>query len=147
MTAIAPPAEIEHGRNHDEAAYANTLLVELSGELRRTKAAIAFARDEGARGLAALFLDPLAHEGRKHVDVAVDRPEMLAHVVAGVDEAAVTRADRIDEHQVGEVEPGVGIGNERGRGRRRDLVERRPPRPRRAELHVGRRSAGTAVEY
>ena len=136
VAAVAAPAEIDHRRDHHQAAHRDALLVELAGELRGAEAAIAFARDEFLRGLPSVLLDPLAHEGREHVDVAVDRPELLAHLVAARDEAAVAGADRIDEHQVGEVEPGLGIGHQRRRRRRHDVVERQAPR-----AHA-RRSAG-----
>src|SRR5436305_15159341 len=99
MVAIAAPAEIEHRRNQDQSARGDALLIELRCKLRRAEAAIAFARDELLRCLAPIFLDPSAHEGRKHIDIAIDRPELLAHLVAGRDEAAVAGADRIDEHE------------------------------------------------
>ena len=70
------------GETMTSAADRDALLVELGGELRRAEAAIAFAGDEFLRGLAAVLLDPFAHEGREHVDVAIDRPELLAHFVA-----------------------------------------------------------------
>jgi hypothetical protein len=52
----------------------------------------------------------------------------------------------IDEHEVGEIEPGFGVGNQHRRRRRRNIVERQPPRTHRADVEVSGRSAGAAVE-
>src|SRR5262245_821718 len=99
MASVAAPAEIKWRRNHHKPADTDALLVELVGELRRPEAAVALPGDEFPRRLAPVLLDPLAREGREHIDVAIDRPELLAHFVAGVDEAAVAGAHRINEHE------------------------------------------------
>ena len=136
--ASAAPAEIERCRHQHKPADPNALVVELARKPRRADAAVALAGNEFLRRLASVLLDPLAHEGRKHVDVAIDRPELLAHLVARVDEAAVACTDGIDEHEVGEIEPGFGIGDDGRRRRRRDAIERQPPRTHRAKMQIGR---------
>ena len=50
-------------------------------------------------------------DGRKAVDVALDGIEPLPHLIAA-DHAAVAGAGRIDEDEIGEIEPGLGIGHE-----------------------------------
>ncbi len=147
VAPVAAPAEVQHRRDHHKAADADALFAELAGKLRRAEASVALTGDECLRHLPSGLLDPFAHKGRKHVDIAIDRPELLAHVVTGIDEAAVAGAHRIDEHQIGEVEPGFGIGNN-GRGRRgSDSVQRQSPRPYRAKLHVRRRCARATIEH
>ena len=72
--------------------------------------------------------------------VAIDGEEPLAHVIARGDEAAIAGADGIDEDEIAEIEPGLGIGQQIRRGRRNRAVaaDRQPPRSGIAELQPGR---------
>ena len=65
----------------------------------------------------------------------------LAHVLAARDEAAIAGADRIDEDEIGKVEPGLGIGLQIGRGgrNRRVAADGDPPRPGRCRIASKRR--------
>ena len=69
-------------------------------------------------------------------------------LVAGDDGAAVAGAGRVDEHHIGEVEPGVGIRRQdRRRGRARCVAAHGDdPRADGAGLQPARRHAGAAVE-
>ena len=95
-----------------------------------------------------MLLEPAADHERDRIGVAIDGVEALARVLAARDEAAVAGADGIDEDEIGEVEPGLGVRLHLGRGRRRQrfAIERQPPRPGRAELKPCRGRAGPAVE-
>src|SRR5215475_6369600 len=125
MRLLAAPGKIQHRRNHDEAGDADALLaLQFGCDEWCAEAAIALADDELQRALASVFLDPLANEHRERGRVAVDRPELLAHRLAGYDEMAVAGADRIDEHEIGEVEPSVGVRHKIRLGGRGDVVER-----------------------
>src|SRR6185437_14646762 len=113
-------AEVEHGRDQDQSLDPDALLgLQIAHELGAANGAIAFAGDEFRRQQAVVFLEPAADHHGKRADVAVDGEEFLADVFAGRHEAAVTGADGIDEDEIGEVEPGLDIGLQLGRGRRR----------------------------
>ena len=117
-------AEVEQGRNQDQPAHADALLgLQIAHDLRTADAAIALAGDEFRRQQTIVFFQPAPDHQRDRADVAVDRVEPLAHILAGRDEAAVAGADGIDEDEIGEVEPGLGIGQQiRRRGRYRALA-------------------------
>ena len=67
---------------------------------------------------------------------------------SGFDRAAPAGADRIDQHQVGEREPGVGIVAQlRGRGVAAVRSEIENARADQAEMQEGGRRAGAAVEH
>ena len=124
-------AKVEQGRNQDQPAYADTLLGLQVNDFRTANAAIALACHEFRRQQPVVFFQPAPDHQRNRTDVAVDRKEPLAHVLAGRDEAAEAGADGIDENEIGEVEPGLGIGQHvRRRGRHRAIAaDRQPPRP------------------
>src|ERR1700733_8380076 len=92
-------------------ATAAMLDLQLANDLRSADAAIAFADNKFGRQQPVGLLQPAADRHGDRVDVAVDRKEPLASVLAGRDEAAIVVPDRIDENEVGEVEPGLGIGH------------------------------------
>src|SRR5215472_14308992 len=147
MLALAEAGEVEDRRDHHQAADADALPLQLARDLRGAEATIAFPGDELDRRLPALLLDPLANEDRKRIGIAVDRPEAATHVVAARRDAAVARAGRIDEDEIGEVEPGLAVRHELRRRRDGDPVQRQPPRSYRAEIKIGRGRARPAIEH
>ena len=92
-------------------------------------------------------LEPAANGGGEDADVAIDGQEGSIGVIAGTGRAAVAGAGRVDEHQVGEREPGVGIVD-RGRVLARDDGDGEGDAPWAdgAEVEEGGSGAGTAVE-
>ena len=109
-------AEIEQGRDHDQPAHADALLgLQIAHDLRSADAAIAFAGDKFRRQQAIVFFQPAPDHQRNRVDVAVDRIEPLARVLASRHETAVAGADGIDEYEIGEIKPGLGVGQQIGR--------------------------------
>ena len=115
---------VEQGRDHDQPAHADALLgLQVAHDLRTADAAIALAGDEFRRQQAIVFFQPATDHQRDRADIAVDGIEPLAHIFAGRDETAVAGADGIDEDEIGEVEPGLGIGQQiRRRGRHRAVA-------------------------
>ena len=95
-----------------------------------------------------MLFQPAPDHQRNRADVTVDRKELLAHVAAGRNETAIAGADRIDVDEVGEVEPGLGVGLNVGRRRRRHRirVDGKAPGPVIAELQPGGRRARSAIE-
>src|SRR5690606_12647239 len=70
VVALGDPAEIEHGRDEDEAAEADALVaLELAGEKRPPEPAIALAGKEFRRLEPALLLEPAGDEGREPIDI------------------------------------------------------------------------------
>jgi hypothetical protein len=86
--------------------------------------------------------DELGHP----LDVVVDAVELV--VVLTLGRAAVAGGHRIDEHDVGEVEPRVGVVDQCVRRRRRPALgfEVHAPRPDRAQVQPDRRRTRPAVE-
>ena len=122
--------------------------LQLPHDLRGTEAAVALAGDEFRRFEAIVRLDPAAHGDGKRLDIAVDAVERAAHVVAAED-AAIAGAGGIDEDEIGEIEPGVGIVDRHRRCRRPVGLprHRQPPRPEPAEVEPARGIARPAVEH
>src|ERR1700686_4210605 len=119
MAPLAEAREVDDRRDHHQSTNADTLALQGVGDFRRTKATIALAGDELDRRLPSGLLDPLADEDGKRLGVAVDRPEPPAGVIAACRDPAVAGAGRIDEDEIGEVEPGLRIR----------LQQRRRPNP------------------
>src|SRR5271166_1972655 len=74
---------------------------------------------------------------------------MAARAVAFGENAAIARSGRIDEDEVGEIEPCVTVVD-RDRGRRwgvRRRTEAEPPRTHGAEIEPGGGGARTAVDH
>jgi hypothetical protein len=114
-------------------------------DLGGAEAAVGFAEQIFGRVAAAVVGEP-GHDGLRHrIGVALYAPERAAAV--GLDGAAVARADRIDQHEIGEGEPGVRIVVQ-PRGRRVAAVDAElgNARPDQAEVQVGGRRARPAVE-
>ena len=142
-------AEIQHRRDQHEPLHPDALMdLQFANDLRSANAAIAFADDKFRREQAVGLFQPAADRHRDRVDVAVDREKPLARVLAGRNEAAIAGPDRIDEDEIGEVEPGLGIGLQIGRSgsNRRISIDRQPPGSGRAELQKGGGSPRPAIE-
>src|SRR5262249_52057384 len=103
---------------HHQAADADALVLQqLVRDLWGTKPAVAFAGDELDRLLPPGLLDPFADEDSERIGVAVDRPELAPALIAGGRDAAVAGAGRVDEQEIGEVEPGRGVRLQHRRAR------------------------------
>ena len=142
------PVEIEDRRDQHEAAQSDSeIALEFLRHQRPTEAAIAFTREEFRRAKAVFLLQPAHDEGRESVDVALDRVKALAHLIAAND-PAIAGAGRIDEHEIGEIEPGLAVRQQRRRCRRADArtSERQPPRADGEQVEIGRGGAGAAID-
>ena len=80
------------------------------------------------------------------LDVAVEIPELESQL--GLRRPAVAGADRVDEDEVGAIEPRLLVVDQRERRRRHPAVVEHADAtgPKRAEVQPDRRGAGTAVE-
>src|SRR5438132_13357709 len=101
VAALAEVREIDHRRDHHQAANAEALRLQLARDLRGAEAAVAFASNELDRRVPARLLDPFADEDRERLGIAVDRPQAPPHVIAARRDAAVTGAGWIDEDESG----------------------------------------------
>ena len=86
------------------------LALQVARDLGGAEAAIAFAEDEFRRTGAAILGDVERDRLSPSIGVAMHAPECAAAV--GLGRPAPAGADRIDQHQIGEGEPGVGIIDE-----------------------------------
>jgi hypothetical protein len=148
VVGLAPPAEVEHGRDQRHAAQADAVLaLEPLGDQRAAEAAVALAGEKGGRGGAAVRRQPAGDEVRQRLRVAVHRKVARAQLVGGLHEPAEAGPHGIDEDEVGEVEPGFGVGDEiRRLGGRNLALERQPPGAEPAELEKGRGRPWAAVD-
>ncbi len=117
-------------------------------DARPAESAVAFADEILARHQAVILHEPVVDDARQILDVGLGRVEVLLRFVFGDARTAETRAHRIDEHEVGEVEPGPGIVDRRRRVGRAVAfrAELHALRSERAEVEVDRRGARAAVE-
>ena len=77
------------------------------GEHGRARAAVRLAEQEVGRGLALVHRDVAGDEVAHQRGVAVHAPE--AAVGERRDRLRVAAADRVDEHQVGDVDQALGV--------------------------------------
>jgi len=148
VARLAEPAEIKHGRQEDDAAQGGAVpFPQLLCEKGPAEAAVALADEEFRHRHAIAGAQPTGDDLAERLDVALDGEEAVGELLARPDPAAVARADRVDEHEVREVEPSFGVRDERRRRRGADdrAVERQPPGAEGAEMQVGRGRAGAAV--
>ena len=154
--------DLERGRDEDRAVQPDAgALLEHPREAADAVAAVALARDEHRRAPAAVLGEPATHELAKRLEVALV-PEVLLRVggvlrlrallglvlLLRLDDAAEAGAHRVDEHEVGEREPGRLVLDE-PRGHRRQRPVRREVdalRADRTHVQVGRSGSGPAVE-
>src|SRR5690606_30219749 len=126
------------------------------GECGDAEAAITFPGENGRREPALVAGEIEADEGAERIEILFRLPErggvalrrLLALLVFGTDAPAVARADRVDEDEIREGEPGFVVLYQRSRIGRdaAAFAELYAARPHRAEVQVGRGSARTAIE-
>ena len=136
-----------HRLAHEDDAVERGGLGQLTGHHRRADRAVTFAQHVLRRGLAAVGLEPGLDEAGDRLGVAVDLVEVGA--LGGRLDAGEAGLGRVDEHQVGDVEQGVGVvHNLVGLGNFGVHVLRRgdPARAEGAHVQPGRGRAGAAVE-
>ena len=143
-------AKVERRRYHHQAGDAGSLVgSEFTGQPRHPEAAIAFAQQVFRRNIAVEPVEPAADRLGEIVDVAFDRPEPAPRIGIAREHARIAGACRVDEHQIGEVEPGLGIRHRLGRRRWRGGVatDRNAPWSDRADIQPGGREARPAIEH
>ena len=146
VVAEGEPA-FQHRRQHDDAGNDDALVaLQRARHLGGAEAAIAFAEQIFRRSDAVVLGDIERDRLGERLGVAADAPEMLG--VVRLHRAAPAGADRIDQHQVGEGEPGVGIVAQlRGRSVAAVGPEIEDARADQAEMQKGGGRARPAVEH
>ena len=136
----------EQRRDHDDAADHDALVV-LHGarDLGGAEAAVALAQNVFRRTQSAVLGDVERDHFRHRFGVAVDTPERAAAV--GLGRPAPAGADRIDQHQIGEGEPGVRVVHEMDVGAVKAVAECGDARADQAEIEKRRGGARPAVEH
>jgi hypothetical protein len=137
---------LEQRREHHRAGDDDPLRVlQRTRHLRRAKAAIALAKQEFRRRRAVVVGDIERDRLGDALGIGVD-VVVLGRIV-GFHGAAPAGADRVDQHEVGEVEPAVRIVDQLGAG---PVIALRPeiddPRSDEPEMQKGRCRARSAVE-
>ena len=143
-------AELQDRRDQHGAIDLDPLaLGEQIGERRDPKAAVALADQKLRRGPALVPAEPEADERGQRIQIRLRAEEAACRLLASaVTVAAEAGLDRIDEHEVGEREPGIRVRHDPGGRRgRRAVLERDPPGPQRAEMEIGGRRARPAIEH
>ena len=153
--------DLERGRDEDRAVQADPgRLLKHPRQPAHPVAPVALARDEDGRAPPPVAREPAAHELAQRLEVAL-LPEVLLGI-AGVlllpvlrrpvalalDDAAETRAYRVDEDKVGEGEPRRLVLHEPGRHRRQRPIrgEGNALRAHDTQVQVRGRGSGAAVE-
>ena len=134
-------------RDHDDTADDDALIaLQVARDLGGAEAAIAFAEDIFRRRAAAVLGDVKRDHFRHQLGVAMHAPEGAAAV--GLCRPAPAGADRIDQHQIGEGEPGIGVVAEADIGAVMAVhAERGDARADQAEIEKSRGGARPAVEH
>src|SRR5690606_29700848 len=117
-------AEFERRRDHDDAfdRYSEVGMQPV-GECGDAEAAITFSGENGRREPALVAGEIEADEGAERIEILFRLPErggvalrrLLALLVFGTDAPAVARADRVDEDEIREGEPGFVVLYQRSR--------------------------------
>ena len=133
---------------HDAVHRHADLRLQVVRDPRHAVAAVALANQVFARREAMVLHQPVEDDAREVVDVVVGGVEILLRLIGGYERPAEAGADRIDEDEIGEVEPRARIVGERCRIRRAValIAEGDVLGSDRAEVQVHRRRAGAAVE-
>ena len=99
--------ERQREADEDRAGHARAATFEHIGDTRRTRHAVALTGENKWRivGIEAVAID--ADELRHRFRIAARLVELWS--VFGFDRAAVTRANGIDEDEIGEIQPGAVI--------------------------------------
>ena len=122
------------------------VLAQRACRLDSAEAAVALAEQIFRRRSAVVVVDVKRDRFRHGVGIAADAPEVLG--VIGLGGAAPAGADRIDEDEVGEGEPGVGIVVQLGVRRVASAgAEIEDAGAGEAEMQEGGGRAGAAVEH
>ena len=136
----------EHRRDHENAADHDALIVlQRARHLGGAKAAIALAQNVFRRAEAAVLGDVESDHFRHRLGVAVHAPERAAAV--GLGRPAPAGADRIDQHQIGEGEPGIRVVNQMDVGAVIAAAEGSDARADQSEVEECGTGAGAAIEY
>src|SRR6185312_9965567 len=100
------------------------------------------------RAIAVELRQHAADDRAEGLEVLVDAEERLLRVLRAGRRQAVARADRIDEDEVGRIEPGVGIVDQLWMRRRQSAsaAEIENARPERGHVEIGRGRAGPAIQ-
>ena len=115
-------------------------------DLGGAKAAVAFAEDEFRRADAVVLGDVKRDHLRHRLGVAAHAPERAAAV--GLGRPAPAGADRIDQHQIGEGEPGIRIVDQADIGAvMPGHAELGDARTHHAEMEESRSRARAAIEH
>jgi len=144
--------EIERRREHDRPVEVDGVLLGQDARQRRDPLpAIALPRDGLRRTPTLVDRQPLADEAGNGVEVASDPVVGLAvkgFAVGPGQHAAVAGVDRVDEDEVGEADPAVGVLFQTRRDRGKAAVPGGHDRLRtdRGEVQVDAGGAGAAIE-
>ena len=139
--------ELEHHRHQHQAAQVEAVrLLQVARQRGGAGGAVALADQEGRAAPAGVAGNVEADEVADRGDVGLEPVELLG--LLADHGAAVAGRDRIDEHQIADVEERVVVVDQLVGGRQREalVVEPHPLRPEQAEVHPDRRGAGAAVE-
>ncbi len=146
VVAEGEPAFQHRRQHHDAGGHDALVALQRARHLGGAEAAIAFAEQIFRRRRAVVLGDVKRNRLRERVRVAADAPEMLG--VVRLDCAAPAGADRIDQHQIGEAKPGIGIvAQRRGRCIAAAGPKIEEARADQAEMQEGGRRARPAVEH
>ncbi len=138
--------EIQDRGDEDDAVEGNALLDEGAGQAGRACRPVAFADQKQRRGPPVAACQVEADELADGLDVAVEIPELRSQLrLRG---PAVAGADRVDEDEIGAIEPRLLVVDQRERRRRHPAVIEHADATgaERAEVKPDRRGAGAAVE-
>ena len=113
--AVLVDGGVEIGRDEDDAVHGDAeLRLQVMRDARAAEAAVAFADEIFARTEAVVFDEPVVDDARQVLDVGLGAVEELLGLGFRDGGAAESGADGVDEDEVGEVEPGAGIVDQRG---------------------------------
>ncbi len=138
-------AVVENRRLQHHAVDGDAVLLQILGQCRRPRGAVAFAVEEFGRVPAVVDGDVTLDEIAERTHILVHAPEIL--VLAGADDTAVAGADRIDENQIRAIEDALVVGHQvigRRRGRHA-VADHHAQRAEGAHVQPDRRRAGPAV--
>ena len=136
-----------HGAGHqDQAAERRADALQLVGQRRTARRAVAFAGQVQRRAPALVARQPEPHDLGQRLDIAIHRQHLLARGLAGGDGPAGVR--RVDEDEVEVFEPAVRVvGHGIGRGGHAAVVRHHHAlRAEGAQVQPDRRRARPAVE-
>ena len=137
---------VEDGRQHHDAVEPDAALLERAAQHRVARGAVGLAEQVERRVPATRLLEPGGDEAGEAVGVGVDAPRTLGLDALG--EHGPSRAQRVDEHQVADLEQRAGVVLDRiGRGADAPVaVGDHAARADAADVHQDARASRTAVE-